>query len=65
MVKRSVPRFTQSSSPSASRLIISTGLFVSAFLLFMAWLDRSSHNLAIFGTLTVVFFLLLRIPRRR
>ncbi len=66
MVKLSVPRARQSSSPSASRLIVSTGLIVSAFLLLAAYLDRSPHSLAIFGTLTVVFsILLLRIPRRR
>jgi len=66
MVKLSVPRARQANSSSASRLIVSTGLFVSAFLLLVAYLDRSSHSLAIFGTLTVIFFiLLLRIPRRR
>jgi len=66
MVKLSVPRAIQSNSSSASRLIVSTGLFVSAFLLLVAYFDRSSHSLAIFGTFTVVFFiLLLRIPRRR
>jgi hypothetical protein len=66
MVKPSVLRARQANSSSASRLIVSTGLFVSAFLLLVAYLDRSSHSLAIFGTLTVMFFfLLLRIPRRR
>ncbi len=65
-VERWVPRARQSSSPSAALQIVSTGLFVSAFLLLVAYLDHSSHSLAIFGTLTVVFFLLLlRIPRRR
>jgi hypothetical protein len=50
---------------SASRLIVTTGLIVSAFLLLIAYLDRSSHNSAIFGCLTVVFFLLLlRTPRK-
>ena len=66
MVKPSVPRARQSTSSSAMRLIVSTGLLVSAFLLLMACLDRSSHSLAIFGTLTVIFLiLLLRMPRRR
>jgi hypothetical protein len=66
MVKLSVPRARRANSSSASRLIVSTGLFVSAFLLLVAYLDRSSHSLAIFGTLTVIFFiLLLRIPRPR
>src|SRR5208337_3245439 len=66
MVKPSVPRARQSTSSSATRLIVSTGLFVSAILLRVAYLDRSSHSLAIFGTLTVIFLiLLLRMPRRR
>jgi len=66
MVKLSVPRGRLSNSSSASRLIVSTGLFVSALLLLVAYLDRRSHSLAIFGTLTVIFFiLLLRIPRPR
>lgn len=66
MVKSWVPRAGQVTSSSALRLIIPTGLFVSAFLLLVAYLDRSSHSMAIFGTLTVVFFmLLLRIRRRR
>ena len=40
-------------------------ILVSAFLLLIAYLDRSSHNSAIFGCLTVVFFLLLlRTPRK-
>jgi hypothetical protein len=47
-------------------LIVTTGLVVSAFLLLIAYLDRSPPNRVIFGTLTVVFFLLLlRMPRRR
>ena len=34
--------------------------------LLVAYLDRRSHSLAIFGALTVIFFiLLLRIPRPR
>jgi len=66
MVKPSAPRARQSTSSSATRLIVSTGLFVSAVLLLVAYLDRSFHSLAIFGTLTVIFLiLLLRMPRRR
>lgn len=44
---------------SAPGLIASTGLFVLAFLMLVAYLDRSSHNLAIFGILTVIFLLVL------
>jgi hypothetical protein len=44
---------------SSSRLIVITGLIVSAFLLLINFLDRSTPNSAIFGCLTVVFFLLL------
>ena len=48
------------------RLIIPTGFFVSAFLLLVGYLDRSSHSMAIFGALTAIFFVLfLRMPRRR
>jgi hypothetical protein len=65
MVKPSAPRAGQSTSSSATRLIVSTGLLVSAVLLLVAYLDRSSHSLAIFGILTVIFLiLLLRMPRR-
>ena len=63
VVKLSVPTAGQS---SASRLIVSTGFFVSAFLLLVAYLDHSSHSLVIFGILTAIFFILLvRISRRR
>lgn len=66
MVKPSVPRAGQVTSSNTPRLIIPTGLFVSAFLLLVAYLDRSSHSMAIFGTLTVIFFILfLRISHRR
>jgi hypothetical protein len=44
---------------SAPRLIVSTGLFVSAFLLLNAYLDRSTQSMALFGTLTVVFLVIL------
>ena len=59
--------FAPRPSPSnASRVIVSTGLVVSLFLLLVAYLDRSSQSSAIFGFLTVLFFLLLlRLPRRR
>ena len=56
-------------SPAASgagRLIVRTGLVVSLVLLFFAYLERSTPNLAVFGFLTVVFFvLLLWLPRPR
>jgi hypothetical protein len=53
-------------SSSASRLIVSTGLIVSLCLLLVGYLDRSSQNSAIFGFLTIFFFLLLlRLPRSR
>jgi hypothetical protein len=51
---------------SATRLIVSTGLIVSLCLLLVGYLDRSSQNSAIFGFLTIFFFLLLlRLPRSR
>jgi hypothetical protein len=47
-------------------VIVSTGLVVSLFLLLVGYLDRSSQNSAIFGFLTVLFFLLLlRLPKGR
>jgi hypothetical protein len=66
MVELSVRLTRPASASSASRLIVSTGLFVSAFLLLVAYLDRSSHSMGILGALTVVFlFLRLRMPRGR
>jgi hypothetical protein len=63
------PRATpadRAASPSASRLIVSTGLIVSLCLLLVGYLDRSSQNSAIFGFLTIFFFLLLlRLPMKR
>jgi hypothetical protein len=51
---------------SASRLIVLTGLIVSLCLLLVGYLDRSSQSSAIFGFLTIFFFLLLlRLPRNR
>jgi hypothetical protein len=52
---------TPRSSPgsSAPRLIVSTGLFVSAFLLLNAYLDRSVQRISLFGTLTFVFLAIL------
>ena len=44
---------------NAPRLIVSTGLFASAFLLLNAYLDRSRQSIALFGTLTVVFLVIL------
>ncbi len=62
----SLSRVGKSNSWSSARLIISTGLFVSAFLLLVAYLDRKPHNLAIFGGLTLIFFILnLRMLRQR
>jgi hypothetical protein len=56
----------RSAPSSATRLIVSTGLIVSLFLLLVAYLDRSSQSSAIFGFLTVLFFLLLlRLPKNR
>ena len=64
-VPASPPRQPSSPASSAPRLIASTGLFVSAFLMLVAYLDRSTHNLAIFGCLTVISLLaLLRIRSR-
>jgi hypothetical protein len=60
------PRTDRAASSSASRLIVSTGLIVSLCLLLVGYLDRSSQNSAIFGFLTIFFFLLLlRLPRSR
>ena len=64
----SIQRVAPTPISSASRLIVTTGLVISAFLLLMAYLDRStsSSTSAIFGTLTALFFLLLlRMPKRR
>lgn len=59
-------RTDRAASSSASRLIVSTGLIVSLCLLLVGYLDRSSQNSAIFGFLTIFFFLLLlRLPRNR
>ena len=66
IIESSARRTRPASASSASRLIVSTGLFVSVFLLLVAYLDRSSHSSAIFASLTVVFFLLLlRMSRSR
>ena len=59
------PRRRRSPASSSPRLIASTGLFVSAFLMLIAYLDRSSHSLAIFGSLTVIFLLALLRMRSR
>lgn len=44
---------------TAALLIVSTGLFVSAFLLLNAYLDRSVQSMSLFGTLAVVFLIVL------
>jgi hypothetical protein len=60
------PRTDRAATSSATRLIVSTGLIVSLCLLLVGYLDRSSQNSAIFGFLTIFFFLLLlRLPRNR
>jgi hypothetical protein len=41
------------------RLVFRTGLFVSLGLMLIFYLDRKTMNAAIFGCLSVVFFLLL------
>jgi len=47
-------------------LIAGTGLVVSAFLLLVAWLDRSLYSSVVFGTLTAIFLVaLLRLPRKQ
>src|SRR5207248_5500792 len=55
-----------SSSPiSALRLIFLTGLILSLFLLLIAYADQNKHTTAIFGFLSIAFFLLLlRTPAR-
>jgi hypothetical protein len=54
------------SSSSPARLIFSTGLIVSLFLLLIFFLDENTINMAIFGFLALVFFvLLLRTPGGR
>jgi hypothetical protein len=51
---------------SALRMIFLTGLVMSLFLLLIAYLDQNQRAAGIFGSLSVVFFLLLlRMPGRR
>jgi hypothetical protein len=58
--------YRPSLSASPFRPIVSTGFFVSAFLLLVAYLDRSPHGMRTFGSLTVIFFILfLRMARSR
>jgi hypothetical protein len=40
-------------------VIVSTGLFASAFLLLIAYLDRNTQSVALFGTLSLVFLAIL------
>jgi len=56
-----------SSSPTSPlRLIFLTGLTLSLFLLLVAYIDQKKQTTAIFGFLSIVFFLLLlRTPRSR
>jgi hypothetical protein len=65
IARAAVPHAGRLASSSAPRLIIPTGLFVSALLLLVAYLDRSSHRMAIFGSSTVIFFVLQVILTRR
>jgi hypothetical protein len=60
-------RLTAPSSPvSALRLIFMTGLILSLFLLLIAYMDQNKQTTAIFGFLSIAFFLLLiRTPTRR
>ncbi|MGO9599500.1 MAG: hypothetical protein ACLP7Q_16045 [Isosphaeraceae bacterium] len=54
------------SSSSAWLLIAGTGLVVSAFLLLVAWLDRSLYSSVVFGSLTAIFLVaLLSLPRKQ
>ncbi len=51
---------------SVLRMIFLTGLVMSLFLLLIAYLDGNQRAAGIFGSLAVVFFLLLlRMPGRR
>jgi hypothetical protein len=55
-----------SSMISALRLIFLTGVAMSLFLLLIAYLDDNQLATGIFGSLALVFFLLLlRVPTRR
>jgi hypothetical protein len=48
------------------RLMITTGLAFSLFMALLAYLDKKSMNLALFGVMSIVFFvILLRPPARR
>ena len=55
----SSPRRRSSPASSAPRLIATTGLVVSAFLMLIAYLEHSNHSLAIFGSLVVISLLVL------
>jgi hypothetical protein len=51
---------------SVLRMIFLTGLVMSLFLLLIAYLDQNQRAAGIFGSLSVIFFLLLlRMPGRR
>ncbi len=55
-----------STAVSALRLGFITGLVVSLFLLLIFYLDQQQQYTGIFGTLAIIFFLLvLRTPTRR
>jgi hypothetical protein len=55
-----------SSPVSALRLIFVTGFVLSLFLLLIAYMDQNKQTTAIFGFLSIAFFLLLlRTPKHR
>jgi hypothetical protein len=59
-------RLTRPAPTSALRLIFLTGLTLSLFLLLIAFIDQKKQTTAIFGFLSITFFLLLlRTPRNR
>jgi hypothetical protein len=59
------PRAGSSSPVSALRLIFMTGLILSLFLLLIAYMDQNTQTTAIFGFLSIAFFLLfVRTPAR-
>ena len=55
-----------SSLVTTLRLIFLAGLVMSLFLLLIGYLDQNQRATAIFGSLAIIFFLLLlRMPTRR
>ena len=59
-------QLARSSPTSPWRLIFITGFTLSLFLLLIAFVDQNKQTTAIFGFLSIAFFLLLlRTPRNR